>query len=52
MIYKHLGFARVVPRKKPVVLFDRQRSIDLLWELLLVGLVVLLTFVLFIGQVH
>jgi hypothetical protein len=51
-ILKRLGFVPVKPRKTPLVLFDRQRRIDLLWELFLVGMLVLLTFVLFAGAVH
>jgi hypothetical protein len=51
-VIKRLGYARVASRKHLVTLFDRQRRIDLLWELFLVGMLVLLTFVLFAGAVH
>ncbi len=50
-VLKHSGYVPVKPRKTPLVLFDRQRRIDLLWELLLVSLVVLFFFVLFAGCV-
>ena len=50
-ILKRMGYVPVKPRKTPLVLFDRQRRIDLLWELFLVSLIVLFFFVLFAGCV-
>jgi len=50
-IIKRLGYVPIKPRKTPLVLFDRHRRIDLLWELLLVSLIVLFFFVLFAGCV-
>jgi hypothetical protein len=52
MLYKRLGYVPVKPRKTPLVLFDRQRRIDLLWELFLVSLFMLLLFVLVVGCVR
>ncbi len=51
-VLKRMGYVPVKPRKTPLVLFDRQRRIDLLWELLLVSLIVLFFFVLFAGCVR
>ncbi len=51
-VLKRMGYTTVKPRKTPLVLFDRKRRIDLLWELLLVSLLVLFVFVLFAGCVN
>lgn len=46
MLIKKLGFVPVKPNKKLVVLFNRQRRIDLLWNLLLSSLFALFLFAL------